>query len=54
MKSEQIKEITDRATEQLVAALKAGHNETLRLSQGHWTLPPLQSSQCAADRPGTL
>src|SRR5260221_10962575 len=29
MKSEQIKEITDRATEQLVAALKAGHSETL-------------------------
>src|SRR5260221_12772088 len=29
MKSEQIKEITDRATEQLVVALKAGHSETL-------------------------
>lgn len=29
LKSEQIKEITDRATEQLVAALKAGHSETL-------------------------
>jgi len=29
MKSEQIKEITDEATEQLVAALKAGHGETL-------------------------
>ena len=29
MKSEQIKEITDRATEQLVAALNAGHSETL-------------------------
>ena len=29
MKSEQIKEITERATEQLVAALKAGHSETL-------------------------
>jgi antirestriction protein ArdC len=29
MKSEQIKEITDRAAEQLVAALEAGHSETL-------------------------
>jgi hypothetical protein len=29
MKSEQIKEITDRATEQLVAALQAGHSEAL-------------------------
>lgn len=29
MKSEQIKEITDRAAEQLVAALKAGHSEAL-------------------------
>jgi len=29
MKSEQIKEITDRATEQLVAALNAGHSEAL-------------------------
>jgi antirestriction protein ArdC len=29
MKSEQIKEITDRATEQLIAALKAGHSEAL-------------------------
>jgi antirestriction protein ArdC len=29
MKSEQIKEITERATEQLVAALKAGHSEAL-------------------------
>jgi len=29
MKSEQIKEITDKATEQLVAALNAGHSETL-------------------------
>jgi len=28
MKSEQIKEITDRAAEQLVAALNAGHSET--------------------------
>jgi hypothetical protein len=27
MKSEQIKEITERATEQLVAALNAGHSE---------------------------
>jgi N-terminal domain of anti-restriction factor ArdC len=29
MKAEQIKEITERATEQLVAALEAGHSETL-------------------------
>ena len=29
MKTEQIKEITDKATEQLVAALNAGHSETL-------------------------
>lgn len=29
MKSQQIKEITDRATEQLVAALDAGRSETL-------------------------
>jgi antirestriction protein ArdC len=29
MKSEQIKEITDRAAEQLVAALQAGHSEAL-------------------------
>jgi len=29
MKSEQINEITDKATEQLVAALNAGHSETL-------------------------
>jgi hypothetical protein len=29
MKSEQIKEITERATEQLVAALKAGQSEGL-------------------------
>jgi antirestriction protein ArdC len=29
MKSEQIKEITERATEQLVAALNAGHSEAL-------------------------
>ena len=29
MKSEQIKEITDRAVEQLVAALQAGHSEAL-------------------------
>jgi antirestriction protein ArdC len=29
MKSEQIKEITDRATEQLVVALNAGHSEAL-------------------------
>ena len=29
MKSEQIKEITERATEQLVAALKAGRSELL-------------------------
>jgi antirestriction protein ArdC len=29
MKSEQIKEITDRATDQLVAALKVGHSEAL-------------------------
>jgi len=29
MKSEQIKEITDRATEQLVAALNAGRSEPL-------------------------
>ncbi len=29
MKSEQIKEITERATEQLVAALQQGHSETL-------------------------
>jgi len=29
MKSEQIKEITDRATEQLAAALNAGHSEAL-------------------------
>lgn len=29
MKSEQIKEITERASEQLVAALKAGHSEVL-------------------------
>jgi antirestriction protein ArdC len=31
MKSEQIKEITERATEQLVAALNAGHSEALRV-----------------------
>src|ERR1700756_618306 len=29
MKSEQIKEITDRAAEQLVAALQAGHSDAL-------------------------
>jgi hypothetical protein len=29
MKSEQIKEITEKATEQLVAALQKGHSETL-------------------------
>jgi antirestriction protein ArdC len=29
MKSEQIKEMTDRATEQLVAALKSGHSQAL-------------------------
>jgi hypothetical protein len=29
MKSEQIKAITERATEQLIAALDAGHSETL-------------------------
>ena len=29
MKSEQIKEITERAAEQLVAALNAGHSEAL-------------------------
>jgi len=29
MKSEQIKEITDKATELLVAALQQGHSETL-------------------------
>jgi hypothetical protein len=29
MKAEQIKEITDRATEQLVAALQSGHSEAL-------------------------
>jgi antirestriction protein ArdC len=29
MKSEQIKEMTDRATEQLVAALQAGHSQSL-------------------------
>jgi hypothetical protein len=29
MKSEQIKEITEKATEQLVAALKSGHSEVL-------------------------
>ena len=29
MKSEQIKEITERATEQLTAALNAGHSEAL-------------------------
>ena len=29
MKSEQIKEITDKATEHLVAALNAGHSEAL-------------------------
>jgi len=29
MKSEQIKEITEKATEQLVAALNAGHSEAL-------------------------
>jgi hypothetical protein len=29
MKSEQIKEITEKATEQLVAALQQGHNEAL-------------------------
>jgi antirestriction protein ArdC len=29
MKAEQIKEITDRATEQLVAALRSGHSEAL-------------------------
>src|SRR6202795_1821888 len=29
MQSEQIKEITDRATEQLLAALSAGHSEAL-------------------------
>jgi hypothetical protein len=29
MKSHQIKEITERATEQLVAALNAGHSEAL-------------------------
>jgi antirestriction protein ArdC len=29
MKAEQIKEITERATEELVAALEAGHSETL-------------------------
>jgi hypothetical protein len=29
MKSEQIKEITDRAAEQLVASLERGHSETL-------------------------
>jgi len=51
MKSEQIKEITDRATEQLVAALKAGHSEALTgLSQGHRALPPLQSLQRDAHR----
>ncbi len=30
MKSEQIKEITEIATEQLVAALNAGHSEALK------------------------
>jgi hypothetical protein len=30
MKSEQIREITERATEQLSAALNAGHSEALR------------------------
>jgi hypothetical protein len=29
MKSEQVKEITDKATEQLVAALNAGRSEAL-------------------------
>jgi hypothetical protein len=29
MKSEQIKAITEKATEQLIAALDAGHSETL-------------------------
>ncbi len=29
MKSEQIKEITDKAADQLIAALKAGRSETL-------------------------
>jgi hypothetical protein len=29
MKSEQIKEITEKATEQLVAALQQGYSETL-------------------------
>src|SRR5579859_5000396 len=29
MKAEQIKEITDRATEQLVSALQSGHSQTL-------------------------
>ncbi len=30
MKSEQIKAITEKATEQLIAALDAGHSETLK------------------------
>jgi hypothetical protein len=29
MKSEQIKELTEKATEQLVVALQQGHSETL-------------------------
>jgi hypothetical protein len=40
MKSEQIKEITEKATEQLVAALQ----------QGHWTFPSLQLAQRFAHR----
>lgn len=31
MKSEQIKELTDRAAERLVAALQAGHSQALNM-----------------------
>ena len=43
MKSEQIKEITDKATEQLVAALKAGRSEALTgyLTRRHIPISPL-------------
>jgi hypothetical protein len=51
MKSEQIKEITEKATEQLVAALQPRPQRgAYQLSQGHWTLSPLQSAQRPSHR----
>ncbi len=50
MKTEQVKQVTDKALEQLITALEQGQSATLtRYLGGDGAIPPLQLQQRHAD-----